>query len=477
MVEKTLHKRITIVSLVSLLVASIFSVGYHHFDEHFQILEFANYNLGNISAEELPWEFHYQMRPAIQPTMVVMLERFLGMFGATNPFWTTFILRLLSAGLTFFSIRTLYKVLKDRLTDDVLKTWLFVGSFTLWFLIYNGVRFSSENWSGNLFILGFSFCLLENKQSFKHYLLAGSLLGLSFLFRYQSAFLTLGLGLWLVFIRREKLISIAGLAAGFLTIFGVGILVDRWFYGEWTLTTYNYFFQNILEDKVSGFGLEPWWWYFTNTIESAIPPFSLLIVLGYLSLLIFKPKSPLVWVLTPFLLLHSAIGHKELRFLFPIIPLVPAMVIFGIEAAQDKYALRLSRNRLMKGTFTVFLVINFLLLLVVSVKPADSQLPLYHTLYNDYPDNTTLYYINDNPYDRVLNINYYKRDNLTILAIDKIEDIEDYTNALIVFKGNEHLDQFSSSKLVYATYPEWIYHFNFNGWIERSNPWYVYELE
>ena len=49
------------------LVIAWFSEGYYHFDEHFQIIEFANYKLQNIEAKDLPWEFTYQMRSGFHP--------------------------------------------------------------------------------------------------------------------------------------------------------------------------------------------------------------------------------------------------------------------------------------------------------------------------------------------------------------------------------------------------------------------------
>jgi hypothetical protein len=38
-------------------LSSIYSLGYYHGDEHFQIIEFMSYKLGLIPKESLPWEF------------------------------------------------------------------------------------------------------------------------------------------------------------------------------------------------------------------------------------------------------------------------------------------------------------------------------------------------------------------------------------------------------------------------------------
>jgi phosphatidylinositol glycan class B len=57
-------------------VAAYFMVGSLHADEHYQILEFANYKRGLVQAKQLPWEFGARLRPAIQPTMAFFLLEF-----------------------------------------------------------------------------------------------------------------------------------------------------------------------------------------------------------------------------------------------------------------------------------------------------------------------------------------------------------------------------------------------------------------
>ena len=460
----------------SLIIASIFSLGYHQSDEHFQILEFAGLKLGLTSASDLAWEYHYQMRSSFQPFLTVIIYRFFGIFGADNPFFISFFLRLLSGGLAFLSTLLLYKVYKNNITDKVLEKWYLILSFLLWFNIYNGVRFSSENWSGIFFIIGFSCYFLFSKRNYLSFLTIGLLFGLSFLSRYQAAFLILGFSGWLLIIRKERFINITYIIIGGVSIVLVGTLIDKWFYGEWTLTTWNYFTQNIIEDKVSGFGVQPWWWYITSTIINGVPPFSLLFVLAFFINIIFKPKSPIVWSVLPFFIIHSLIGHKELRFMFPIIAFLPVMIIHGVEILQKKYSVNLSSNKYMKGFMKLFFIVNAGLLIIIIFKPADSQISLYHKLYKDYREPTVLYYISGNPYDKALDIDYYKRKTLSIVQIASIDDIPKGENKLVVL---EHYDETNNPKLgkqVYSSFPEWIRKFNFNNWQERSSFWYVYEI-
>jgi phosphatidylinositol glycan class B len=142
-------------SILIFIITAIFSTGYHHYDEHFQILEFAGLKLNLIAAQNLPWEYLYQIRPAVQPAMVVVLYRFFHLLGIESPFLIAFLFRLLSAALAFLSMHMIYKMYKDTIANETLQKWFLVLSFFLWFAMYSGVRFSSENWSGSIFIIAF----------------------------------------------------------------------------------------------------------------------------------------------------------------------------------------------------------------------------------------------------------------------------------------------------------------------------------
>jgi phosphatidylinositol glycan class B len=96
--------RLPILGALVLVVTAYFSTGFHHWDEHFQILEFAGYKLGITPAKDLPWEFAARIRPALQPLIVVLSHHLFGLFGSSDPFAITFFLRLLSAALSFTAI-------------------------------------------------------------------------------------------------------------------------------------------------------------------------------------------------------------------------------------------------------------------------------------------------------------------------------------------------------------------------------------
>jgi len=469
------EKHIFVLSILVLVITAFFSAGYHHIDEHIQILEFAGLKLNMTVADNLPWEYNYQMRATIQPSIVVLLFHFFNIFGINNPFTITIFLRLLSAAIAFLGMYMIYKSYNKSILDPVLQKWFLLLSFFIWFMIYNNVRFSSENWSGSIFLIAFA--LLNNKKfpNKFYYLYVGFLLGLSFLFRYQGGFLILGLILWYLLIKKNWG-NTAFLILGIMVMIVLGIFIDRWYYGKWTLSLWNYFEQNIILDKVSDFGIKPWWFYFKDVFIRAIPPFSIVLILSFILVFIFKRKDILTWTIFPFLLIHFIIGHKEIRFLFPVIGFIPIVIITSIEIIQKKWNKLFLTNIFVRIFAKLFWVINIALLTIIVFKPANAQISLFNKIYTEYKRPAILYYLTDNPYR---NIYYYKRTNLELIKINSIDNIDLVNNRkqlLITTDKAVVKDIKRHKKLIYSTFPDWILRFNFNNWVERTSRYYVYEL-
>jgi GPI mannosyltransferase 3 len=472
------RKYIYLLSIITLIITAFFSTGYYHFDEHFQILEFAALKLKMTGETNLPWEYFYQMRPAIQPAMVVLVFKFFHVFGINNPFTITLLLRLLSAAIAFLGMYLIYKSFSKTIINDTLKVWFLILSFFLWFMIYNNVRFSSENWSGSIFLIAFSLLNIKHFPNRIFYLYIGMILGLSFLFRYQTGLLVAGLILWHLFINKNISNTIF-LMLGVIILIGIGILIDRWFYGNWTLTTWNYFNQNILQNRVSDFGIRPWWYYIERTFIQGIPPFSIIYIVSFVLVFIYKRKDLLTWTIFPFLFIHFIIGHKEIRFLFPVIGFLPIMIIKSLEIIQTKWNEAFPDNKFVKTFAKLFWVVNIIFLIIIAFSPADGQISLYDKLYFDYKGPTTLYYTSDNPYHRVLDINFYKRANLEIVKLDSFNNLDLKANRkqLFVTKDKSIVNDIKAQKkIIYSSFPNWIKMLDFNNWIARTNCWYVYEL-
>ena len=472
-------RNIYIVAAILFIVTAFFSAGFYHFDEHFQILEFGGLKLGLTEAAKLPWEFEAKMRPALQPAMVYGMHKVMSVLGVDDPFTISFVLRLFAAAVSFLSIHLLIKAFIDKIKGEKLQLSFILLSFFLWFSVYNSVRFSSENMGGRVFIIAFALFFTWKNISLKQHFLVGFLLGISFLFRYQNAFMIAGFVAWMLFVNKNKWKELLLIVIGFTIAFGIGVLLDRWFYEEWVFTTWKYFEQNILLNKAADFGVEPWYFYAIDLLNKGIPPFSILYLLPFLVLCIYQRKNAAVWCIVPFVVLHSYIAHKELRFLFPLIGFIPLLAVQCGEIFKEKWPL-FFQNKVLKVFIYLFWAYNTIFLLITSFKAADARLPLFEMIYDSYQKPVKLYYIEDSPYGTTAKFYYFSKPNFSSHEIHRINELKLAKDTVVLFVTrdvNEQQILSKKNKLVYESFPQWIKLFNVVGWVERTKFKKVYELK
>ena len=395
-------KKYLAAAVLILLIAAWRTVGYHQGDEHFQILEFAGYKLGWVAAEQLPWEFHERMRPALQPLIAYWLTRAVGWFGPPDPFFIAFVLRLLSAGLFLGVMVALYRRYAPSFPAGPALRWFALLSLFTWCCVYSGVRFSSENWSGAFFALGFlvyprrpaagqlALARVRGVGEGSQALLAGVLFGLSFECRYQLALAVVGFVTWLLFATKVNYKFLALLFLGGLLSVGLGTVADRWLYGDWVFAPWNYLAQNLLEGKAAGFGSEPFYAYVPFILVRGIPPLSVvyLAAIGYFC---YRYRSsPLTWSFAAFFVVHCLLARKDIRFLFPLLPFLPLVVAVAYRDLLDRFGADYLRTGWRKRVAKLLIVVNCALLVGVAVRPLGSHLAVMRYVYDHYEGPITL---------------------------------------------------------------------------------------
>lgn len=467
---------------LALLLTAMFSQGVHHADEHFQILEFAGWKLGITPESDLPWEFSERMRPALQPAMVVAVHHVLSVLGEPDPFAVSMLLRLFTAVLTFIAALMLLRgwLLSEPRAADVgwLRFYLFLAFF-LWFAVYCGVRFSSEGFSAALFAMGFAGIVFPRDPSTRWpLLLCGTLLGLSIVARLQMVLMAAGLLAWCFLIERMPWKRIMILLAGCISASSVGVLIDRWFYGEWVLTAGNYIDLNLLQGRASEFGTQPWWYYLTVLFERLVPPFSLLFLLPPLVFFALHPRHALTWTVMPFLVAHMLLPHKEYRFLFPLLPLLPLLVVGGLVAIDERGWLNGVGSRVSRIFRAAFVAVHVPLLLVVMFKPAQDDAGLYRELYHLTGPGDVLLHANDDPYRQVTPIWYTRPSGI---RVEPIQDFAEWpSEGRVFFVAREKapmLPPGTEATLLYSSLPEWLLRLNAGGWADRTAVWRIWQLD
>jgi phosphatidylinositol glycan class B len=456
---------IIITAILIYSICGIFNNGYYYYDEHYQIVEFAEFIAGNNKPSDLAWEYGAMIRPAIQPGIVYLVFSFMKWMSVKDPYFLAMVLRLLSGLLAITCISYFVKK-TTHLINHKLKVWYEIISYFLWFLPFVNVRFSSESWAGLTFILGIAFIFSNLKH--KH-VLVGCFIGLSFLLRFQTAFMSIGFVLWLIFIKKIDKKSFYKIFFGAFLIIFFGCVIDYWFYKTVTVTFINYYIFNIIHDVASRYGVAPWYFYFLQSIKSAILPLGIVIWIFAVIQLITNRRSFICWVMIPFLLIHIITPHKELRFLFPLVNLIPLTIILSIQQFRQIDFFKIKwLNRIIVIVSLSLLIINFSGLFVIMFSPADGvgRMSITQTIHDNYKNKKVVLWTFDtnNPYKPLpLNQKFYFDKNVSVKTLNLSDTnlfLSNVTN-LIVIKAsllNEHkhmLLKYKAEK-IRSGVPDWI---------------------
>ncbi|MBU6376519.1 MAG: hypothetical protein KGQ59_11025, partial [Bdellovibrionales bacterium] len=366
-----------------------------------------------------------------------------------------------------------------RLDESPLKRTAQIFFILTWFLPFQHARFSAEALSGAVFFTAVAVIAIEQDKPYRllSWLLSGFLLGISFQFRYQVGFLIVGLLAWILIRKNPGSRRLSHLFIGLFLALGVGALADHWLYGEWSLTPWNFFRVNLIEGKAAQFGVSPWWDYFRLLfLNLFLPPLSLAYLYLFFVGLGSKRAEPLLWSIVPFFVVHCLIGHKELRFLYPLASAFPLVLVLAAEEAGAKSNVV---TRWISGK--IFSIISIFLLLLYSLKPArlievtNKKLALISIQDSlcIYSDATPAHYQHGIPteFTRIRNAKYFVLpDGLNVQGCRKV----------LFWRGVSQAGQverrFPGSRLLHKPVPEFLLRFNFNGWLNRVQYVELWEL-
>jgi GPI mannosyltransferase 3 len=195
-------------------------------------------------------------------------------------------------------------------------------------LVYFGARTLSEVVAGHLLVA--TLYTLEpgyRVTSRRRLFTGGALLGLVFILRIQLAPALLVVAVWATWrsIRQCALPMFAGAAAA---LAAAGIL-DTLTLGAPLISVWRYLLYNVYYGASEEFGVEPWHFYLLG--EFGLWGGAAATLLPLVAFGARRMPLPLATALT-IVAVHSGIGHKEYRFVYPAVLLL--MVLAGIGLAQ-----------------------------------------------------------------------------------------------------------------------------------------------
>lgn len=385
--DPAFERRCLLLALALIILAAWRSLGFYHYDEHFQLLEYAaNVKRGITPTTDVPWEYQNRIRPWFQPAIALATLNLFERLGDRNPFDAAAFLRLLSGLLSWIALVRLVRCSRAWFHSQEIRRIAVASACFLWFMPFLAVRFSSEGWAGALFVLGFT-SLVELAQGSRiapfELVLSGFLMGWGFAARYQVGIMIGAALAWLVWTARPRRADLLALGTGLTLSLAGGLIVDRWGYGTWVFTPWRYLDFQVLQGVAARrFGVAPWWTYVSKVFLIAGPPIGLLLLVGGVSAWIRRPRSALTWVTLPFFLAHTLLGHKELRFLFPIALLTPFLAAQGIEALPPGVLKALS-SRAARPFWALLVGLDLAACLLRTVIPARHEVAIEQAIYDN----------------------------------------------------------------------------------------------
>lgn len=370
------EKNLFLLAIVIHLITAYFSNGFYHWDEHFQILEFAKHKLFTQPIGDLPWEFRERMRPFFLPGVAVIIGKIY-----YNPFFIAATFRFLAMALSLLAIFIFYSNTKKEFSANHSHAYLILSLF-IWFFPYLHVRLSAEVISGAIFLLGYS-CSLNTKKN-SRFLVAGFLFAISCWIRFQMGFALIGLAIGFLLNQKFSIKSYILMGTGFITAVLMNIGIDSWGYGVWTFTPWQYLYQNIVLGKSSHYGIVPILLFLKWTLYEPGLYLGILFYLAILYNIIRFPKHPLTLAAFVFMIIHYLVPHKELRFLFPIVFLLPWFCMKLLEKTIPEIIQK-------KYIQTGFLLLNLIPMSRLMVTAAHPAVNFYKTVTNNPTMINTLY--------------------------------------------------------------------------------------
>ena len=266
--------------------------------------------------------------------------------------------------------------------------------------------------------------------------------------------------LWAILERHLRPRELGLLALASMPALLLGALVDRWGYGEWVVSAYEYVYNNFGRGiAAERFGTRPWHGYVVLGGQSALAPLVLLLELGAVVAWLRWPRHVLTAATLPFVLVHCLIAHKELRFLFPIAPLLPTLLVLAVVRADGAWWRPLTRPSL-KLVLQVLLCLDLIALTALSAFSTRPKIGLQRFVYRLAPERfEAVVQTPDTPWHHgVLPMHFYRPRSLELrraLPVDGV-GVGRRPSFVVTEAFDDPYGQGLSCEALYRSFPRWL---------------------
>ncbi|XP_078377243.1 GPI alpha-1,2-mannosyltransferase 3-like isoform X2 [Oculina patagonica] len=276
----------------------------------------------------LTWEWKQGLRGWTFPLIFATSYKFLALFGVDTAKLLVVVPRLVQACFAACGDLFLYKLAVKKFGFQTGKFTL-ICYLTSWFTFYSVTRTLTNSLETILTTIALYYWPLDSKNDNgdRDVIKALSFAAFSCIIRPTAAIIWIPLCTLYLFSSPNK--------SGFIfkCVLPIGcfamlwsLAVNSWFYGKWTLVELNFVKFNVVNDMGTFYGSHPWHWYFTQGFPVVM--FTHLIPFACGVYKAFPRQQTLAWLTLWTIIVYSFLGHKEFRFIFPVVPL--AMCYCGL---------------------------------------------------------------------------------------------------------------------------------------------------
>nr|GMC84286.1 GPI mannosyltransferase 3 [Ipomoea batatas] len=381
----TSSRHVFILCLVVRSINSLLVQTYFNPDEHWQALEVAHHI--TFGYGHLTWEWRKGIRSYLHPSIFALLYKILTFLKLDIPWFMIRAPRLLQSVFSAVGDLYMYKLSRVLFDDHVAKlavsfsnlyyklhsnslsvsfifinililfiwkspnicTNIFVApddndhkvlnsmqlfaQLTNWFLFFSFTRTLSNSLETVLTLVSLYYwpCIRKSSKttSLGSRKWALAVAALACAIRPTSAITWLYVGLLELYLTDEKIVFILleVIPIGTLVL-GVTLVLDRWMYGTWVFVPLNFLKFNFLSSGGDYYGTHVWHWYLSQGFTVMLFTFLPFSLAGIAMSKQWKLSGLIAWVLG----IYSLLGHKEFRFVLPILPI--ALMFSGYSLAR-----------------------------------------------------------------------------------------------------------------------------------------------
>lgn len=306
-------------SLFVRIYASMTSIAQVYPDEIFQTLEPAHKLVFGRGITY--WEFKFGARSWFFPGILAGVYKILDLIGVRDPLSINIGVKIFLSIFNSLAVSVVYLLFR-RHSLGKKEAFLFTLPLAASYLVsYISARTLTESASlpFMVFAVYFASNYIENERV-KELVFAFIAAGIAFMIRFQTGVFAFGLAVALFLTAGKRFRASLIFGFGFLGMMVVQGILDVFTWGSFFKSAITYFDYNVLRGVANKHGVSPWYYYLADCVGTFHPVTLAAAVLTMVAGIVnFRKNRQIFLFFFPFLLffiVHSAIGHKEPRFVF-----------------------------------------------------------------------------------------------------------------------------------------------------------------